>query len=104
MATVATGPGAGPTLRQRADRHIGRPVSVNSGQARCWLMMGSKFIEEAGWRQTAPASCHSGFMPGAAAAAAQILRTGGAGEQGGYPVAKTPPTRRLPGDARYLPG
>ncbi len=94
----------GPLCAQRADRHIGRPVSVNSGRGQMLVDDGIKLIEEAGRRQTAPALMPQRFMSGAAAAAAQILRTRSTGEQGGHPVAKLYPRGGCLGRQRYLRG
>ena len=40
---------------ERADRDIGGPVSLNSGQLRCRWIIRIELIEEAGRRQSAPA-------------------------------------------------
>ena len=53
----------GPLCAQRADRHIGRPVSVNSGQARCWLMMGSSSSKKLAGGRPPQLSCHSDLCP-----------------------------------------
>ncbi len=97
--------GAGPTLRS-ACRPAHRPsgVSVNSGRGQMLVDDGIKLIEEAGRRQTAPALMPQRFMSGAAAAAAQILRTRSTGEQGGHPVAKLYPRGGCTGRQRYLRG
>ncbi|CCJ96418.1 hypothetical protein BN131_4091 [Cronobacter malonaticus 681] len=50
-----------------------------------------KLIEEACRRQAAPAFMPQRFMTGAATAAANIRRAGGAGEQGGHPIAQLNP-------------
>lgn len=53
-----------------------------------------EFVEETGGRQSTPAFVPQRFVPGATATATDILRTGGAGKQGGYPVTKLNPRRR----------
>ena len=93
-----------PLFVERAYRDIGGE-GVGKERVRQALVEDRvELIEERGRRQAAPAFVPQGFMPGAAAAAAQILRTGGAGEQGGYPVAKLHPRGGCLGDGAIFPG
>ena len=80
-----------PLFAERADRDIG---GEGVGEQRvCQVFVDDRveFIEERCRRQTTPAFMPQRFMPGAATAAANILRTRGAGEQGGNPVAQLNP-------------
>ena len=94
----------GPLCAQRADRHIGRPGIGEQRPGQMLVDDGIKLIEEAGRRQTAPALMPQRFMSGAAAAAAQILRTRSTGEQGGHPVAKLYPRGGCLGDGAIFAG
>ena len=80
-----------PLFAERADRNIsGEGVGK---QRVCQVFVDDRveFIEERCRRQTAPAFMPQRFMTGAATAPTNILRTRGAGEQGGNPVAQLNP-------------
>ena len=77
----------GPLGGQGADRDIRSPGLAEHRIGQILVNNRVEFIEETGWRQAAPAFVPQRFMPGAAAAATNILRAGGTGKQRGYPVA-----------------
>ena len=76
-----------PLFAEGADGNIGGEGVGKQRVGQVFIDNWIEFIEEGCRRQTAPAFMPQGFMPGAAAAAADILRARGAGEQGGNPVA-----------------
>ena len=80
-----------PLFAERADRNIGGEGVGKQRVCQVFVDDRVEFIEERCRRQTAPAFMPQRFMPGAATATANSLRTSGAGEQGGNPVAQLNP-------------
>ena len=94
----------GPFGGERADRDIRSPGIAEHRVGQALVDYRVEFIEETGRRQSAPAFMPKGFVPGAAAAATNILRAGGPGKQGRHPVAQLNPRRGGLGDGAVLAG
>ena len=80
-----------PLFAEHADRNIGGEGVGKQRVCQVFVDDRVEFIEERCRRQTAPAFMPQRFMPGAATAPANILRTRGAGEQSWNPVAQLNP-------------